>query len=197
MGRVLDLDNVDVSQARTNEESYLNYSLATDNELMSMMNFGISPMDHAQLVEHLSDHPPSKGEKKRYKLHVHAECKLLAHFVDAGIRAYPYFATSKLACVACWLFFEAYNELVNEKNQKGDGPRLDAFHVRGCHSHVYQWAAPDFSLRDTVLDRMAVNAEKFFRSLRGKRRGHSLTESSTGSLSSQVSVNFPWNEMHD
>ena len=193
LGYLLDNADLDISVVRENDMSYLNYDLTKDKELEDMMSAGLVPMTYPDFVSHVEQLEQKTGRslarKTRYALDIHAELKLLAHLAENNILAYHYVGASKLCCVGCWLFFEAYARVAAESNTQG-------FFVRGCHSKVYQWAAPVTSFSNMVLTEMRPLAENFFRLLKPKFKPRQLSESSTGSLSAH-SVHIPWRRMRE
>ncbi|KAL5492631.1 hypothetical protein ACEPAI_4078 [Sanghuangporus weigelae] len=189
MGHVLDSTTI---QVRTVNPSFaiLHYDFAEDKLIQDAMSEDL-PMPYDDFIFKLQDLRTPSGHPVIRKEHVtfpvHAECALLAHIDSLSTRTFNYFGVSKLCCVGCWLYFEAYRKI----EAKSTPPR---YYVRGTHSRQYPWVAPPFhSHREATLRTMEPIARDFFCGLIPKDvRTRSFSESGSASLiDHQVKKNWP------
>jgi hypothetical protein len=124
------------------------------------------------------------GDKTSVKVNCinHAECVLLSYHIRTRdtVQPFNYFGCSKLGCLACRLYFTAYNEAAQQFH-------FPTYHVRWSHGKLYpRWAAPNLQDVSPGLQRMVV--EKLGPSLRDELADHmeslrlrALSDSSAGS----------------
>ncbi|KAI0294158.1 hypothetical protein BC826DRAFT_1012660 [Russula brevipes] len=90
---------------------------------------------------------------------IHAELAMLSSIEGGAIQATPYIGVSKLSCLMCSSYIEAYSQTFT-----------DAISVRGCHGKVYpSWAWPtmidthhDESIRSIFLEKMRQELKQDF-----------------------------------
>jgi hypothetical protein len=88
---------------------------------------------------HLTGERPNR--KTTFSTCPHCECTILVYVVDQGIDIFPYVGASKLSCFACYMFFQAYNEVY------GSG---GTYFTRGSRGKMYlPWVAPQFKDSET------------------------------------------------
>jgi hypothetical protein len=97
-----------------------------------------------------------------------------------SIAPFNYFGVSKLGCLACQLFFTAYNTAAQQLH-------FPVYHIRGSHGKLYQrWAAPNFidispELQKIVADKMVASLKTELANHMELIRQRALSDSSSGS----------------
>ncbi|EJC97373.1 uncharacterized protein FOMMEDRAFT_163700 [Fomitiporia mediterranea MF3/22] len=188
-GYILDKKDLVIKRVNTPDYGYLNYNLATNEELKAMMSSGRVPCSHASLVDKLRKLNMERGvdklQKFGFRLEVHAECKVLAFLILHGLVAFNYISATKLSCLGCFDFVECYNKIAEAMG-------LQTYHLRGSHMQAYPWIAPQTPITPQILEEMRKVVEDYFRNLITLDRPRTLSESSSGSFEKKTSVNVDW-----
>ncbi|KAI0712832.1 hypothetical protein C8T65DRAFT_775235 [Cerioporus squamosus] len=86
---------------------------------------------------------PDRAGVYKHQSGVHCEIKIIVYTIQKGLRLDPsYVGGSKLCCVACYLFIQAYNK-VHTSETKLEQSEDTPIYVLGCHQNCYAaWRAP-------------------------------------------------------
>lgn len=119
------------------------------------------------------------NQADRHSPIIHAELAMLSS-IDAGtIKAIPYIGVSKLSCIMCSSYIEAYSQTVT-----------NGISVRGCHGKVYpSWAWPTMldthheRIRSIFLEKIREELKLDFERFTEYQRTRRQSDSSVGSTS--------------
>jgi hypothetical protein len=110
---------------------------------------------------------------------IHAELAMLSSIEAGTIKAFPYIGVSKLSCLMCSSYIEAYSQTATNR-----------ISVRGCHGKVYpSWAWPTMlgthheRIRSIFLEKIREELKQDFERFTAYRRTRRQSDSSVGSTS--------------
>ena len=108
---------------------------------------------------------------------IHAELAMLSCIDTGTIMVFPYIGVSKLSCLMCSSYIEAYSQKVDHR-----------ISVRGCHGKVYpSWAWPTLDthegIRAVFLEKIREVLKQDFERFVEFQRTRRQSDSSAGSMS--------------
>jgi hypothetical protein len=110
---------------------------------------------------------------------LHAELAMLSSIKAGTIKAFPCIGVSKLSCLMCSSYIEAYSRTVT-----------NGISVRGCHGKVYpSWAWPTMldthheGIRSIFLEKIREELKQDFERFTDYQRARRQSDSSVGSTS--------------
>ncbi|KAJ3511366.1 hypothetical protein NLJ89_g4140 [Agrocybe chaxingu] len=115
----------------------------------------------------------------------HCECFLINHHHTLQDVPYPYIGVSKLSCLQCGLYIEAYQAYVKQQTSS-----LPLFRTRGCRADVIPYLLPSASTAmDTFIEEHIISAVKqvvgvILRSDAAEKRAHWRKQSQSTAASS-------------
>ncbi|CAA7267500.1 unnamed protein product [Cyclocybe aegerita] len=123
----------------------------------------------------------------------HCECFLINHHHTLQDVPYPYIGVSKLSCLQCGLYAEAYQKYVKQQTSS-----LPLFRTRGCGADIVPYLLPSASTAmGTFIEEHIISAIKqvvgvILRSDAAEKRAHwrKLSQSSAASSDSQDSGEY-------